>query len=1263
MASAPKESVETAPNDRKTEDTPQGPPPAQEYPPIGVPALFRYATNTELLLNLLLMVIFFGNLTLDFERLGSAVQQGSSSIPAAAAAFRSAAGKDASYLVYTGVGVCACTQVITFLLLLYLINRRYVYMLVFVYTGEVIAKRVREKYFAATLRQDVAYFDSIGAGEIISRIQADSHLIQDGISEKIGHLMAFTASFLTGFIIAFVKCWQLALALSSILPFISISAGLMNKFLAKYTTQLRQVSQHTADAGTVAEEVISTIRISHAFGTQSIMADIYRAFTLKSILANTKAAVVSGITAGIIFFTLYASYGLAFYFGGTLILGNHANVSDVVTCLFGVVMALANACGSAAKIFATIDRIPFIDSSSPDGLKPDSVHGEIKLHDVNFSYPSRPDIPILKSTSLQFPARKTTALVGPSGSGKSTVIALVERLYDPLSGSVELDGNDVKDLNVRWLRSQIGLVSQEPTLFATSIRENVAHGLIGTPYEHAPEEKKNELVRQACVDANAAGFVEGLPNGYDTLVGERGFLLSGGQKQRIAIARAIVSNPAILLLDEATSALDTHSEGVVQEALDKAAAGRTTIMIAHRLSTVKTADFIYVMADGQPVERGTHAELIVLRGVYTDLVNAQKVREEDHSIAQDSEKHQTPNATEEKEKALVTREEPIVPAGAPADNARREYGVGTIVKRFLEVNADQRLEYILAFGTAARFRLTDGWNVVCGLVQPALGVIFAKALVAYSDSTRGGIRHDSERDALWFFIISILAGILQVAQTKYLMETSAVLAERLRLLSFKAIVRQDIAFFDKEENNPGALTSGLSDNPQKILGLAGMFSSILSPVLALKEVRNDHRNASYYEILGGTSTDLHSSIVQACAILVGGLILGWVFAWKIGLVSLACTPILVAGGFIRFRVLVLRSQENMKAHAASAQLACEAAAAIRTVAALTREQDCAGIYSRSLEEPLRVSNRSSIWSSAVFAFCQGCVLWVTALIFWYGAVRVSHQEYTVFEFFCSTFAAITAGTVLQNAPDLSEAKIAAENILNLADSMPLIDAQSTAGRITDEKALAGRISFTNVHFRYPTRPTVPVLRGLTIEAEPGQFIALDYRKHISLVSQEPTLYSGTIRFNVLMGSVKPHTDVTQAEIEEACRNANILDFIHGLPDGFETQVGQKGSQLSGGQKQRIAIARALLRNPKILLLDEATSALDSKSEEVVQAALDQAAKGRTTIAIAHRLSTIQNAHKIYFTRDGKVSEAGTHNELLGLRGDYYGFVQLQALNM
>ncbi|KAI5990430.1 multidrug resistance protein 4, partial [Pisolithus albus] len=248
--------------------------------------------------------------------------------------------------------------------------------------------------------------------------------------------------------------------------------------------------------------------------------------------------------------------------------------------------------------------------------------------------------------------------------------------------------------------------------------------------------------------------------------------------------------------------------------------------------------------------------------------------------------------------------------------------------------------------------------------------------------------------------------------------------------------------------------------------------------------------------------------------------------------------------------------------------------------------------------------------------------------------------------------------------------------------------------------IEGHIQLEDVHFHYPTRPTVPVLRGLNLTVAPGAYVALvgasgcgkstviqlierfydpkfgrvlldgqpideynvqEYRKQIALVSQEPTLYAGTIRFNILLGATKPASEVTQEEIEAVCRDANILDFIRSLPKGFDTEVGNKGSQLSGGQKQRIAIARALLRRPKVLLLDEATSALDSTSERVVQEALDRAARGRTTIAIAHRLSTIQNADCIYFVKDGRVREAGTHDELLALRGDYYEYVQLQVL--
>jgi ATP-binding cassette subfamily B (MDR/TAP) protein 1 len=250
------------------------------------------------------------------------------------------------------------------------------------------------------------------------------------------------------------------------------------------------------------------------------------------------------------------------------------------SCLHFPLIAITQARAAAAKVFATIDRIPSIDSASEEGLKPTRVVGEITFENIDFNYPARPDVQVVKNLSLTFPAGKTTALVGASGSGKSTVISLVERFYDPLAGSVRLDGIDIRDLNLKWLRSQIGLVSQEPTLFSTTIRNNVEHGLVGTSHQHASPEEKLQLVREACIKANADGFISKLPLGYDTVVGERGYLLSGGQKQRVAIARAIVSDPRILLLDEATSALDTQSEGVVQNALDKAAAGTIPIHAA-----------------------------------------------------------------------------------------------------------------------------------------------------------------------------------------------------------------------------------------------------------------------------------------------------------------------------------------------------------------------------------------------------------------------------------------------------------------------------------------------------------------------------------------------------------------------------------------------------------------------------------------------------------------------------------------------------------
>ncbi|KAF8957257.1 multidrug resistance protein 1 [Flammula alnicola] len=1241
----------------------------REIPAISFTELFRYSTRFELFLDFIglvaaaaagaaqpLMSLLFGNLTQDFVNFTQIVLNPARSgeIPEAGANFRHSAGKSATYLVCIGIGMFVCT---------------YTYMYIWVYTGEVNAKRIRERYLQAVLRQDIAFFDNVGAGEVATRIQTDTHLVQQGISEKVALAVSFIGAFVCGFALAYARSWRLALAMSSMLPVMAIAGGIMNKFISAY---MQMSLKHIAEGGSLAEEVISTIRTAQAFGTQTILSKLYNQSIDKSQEVDMKAAIWHGGGLAVFFFVIYSAYALAFSFGTTLINQGHATPGSVINVFLAILIgsislamlapemqAITHGRGAAAKLYDTIDRVPDIDSANPDGLKLDKVEGEITLEDVKFSYPSRPTVQVVKGLNITFRAGKTAALVGASGSGKSTIVSLVERFYDPISGIVKLDGHNLKDLNLKWLRTQIGLVSQEPTLFATTIRGNVAHGLIGTKHEHASEEEKEALIKEACIKANADGFITKLPLGYDTMVGERGFLLSGGQKQRVAIARAIVSDPRILLLDEATSALDTQSEGIVQDALDKAAAGRTTITIAHRLSTIKDADVIYVMGEGQVLEYGSHNDLLQRDGAYARLVHAQKLREGKDSAHGEGDAGSVSDSSEEDMEKVVREEIPLgrrntgqslaseileqkrkASEAAGRHNTDDDYSMFYLFRRMAPLIQDQWTNYIIGAIFAC----------MTGMVYPALGVVFAKGIEGFSLLEASERRHTGDRNALWLFIIAIIATICIAVQSYLFSAAAASLTARLRTLSFKAILRQDIEFFDKDDNSTGALTAELSDNPQKVNGLAGIT-------------------------LG--------AIIQSTSTLIAGCILGLVFIWKLALVGIACTPLLVSMGYIRLRVVVLKDQVNKKAHEDSAQLACEAAGSIRTVAALTREDDCLRLYSESLEGPLRKSNRTAIWSNMLYAFSQSLTFFVIALIFWFGATLVSRLEASTFQFFIglmsTTFGAIQAGNVFSFVPDISSAKGAGSDIIKLLDSRPEIDAESTEGKVVAEKAVrAISVSRTSIS-GIPLALVFWVGKSTTIQLIERFYDPLhgeiyldgeritdlniqEYRKHLALVSQEPTLYAGTVRFNILLGAIKPESEVTQEEIEDACRNANILEFIQGLPQGFDTEVGGKGSQMSGGQKQRIAIARALLRNPKVLLLDEATSALDSNSEKVVQAALDQAAKGRTTIAIAHRLSTIQNADRIYFIKDGRVSESGTHDQLLAQRGDYYEFVQLQALS-
>jgi ATP-binding cassette subfamily B (MDR/TAP) protein 1 len=485
---------------------------------------------------------------------------------------------------------------------------------------------------------------------------------------------------------------------------------------------------------------------------------------------------------------------------------------------------------------------------------------------------------------------------------------------------------------------------------------------------------------------------------------------------------------------------------------------------------------------------------------------------------------------------------------------------------------------------------------------------------------------------------------------------------------FASFLRQDVSFFDDDRHTSGALTAKLSEDAQMIQGISG-------------------------SALG--------TIVQFVSTLLGGIIVALIYGWKLGLTATAVLPLLVGSAYWRNRIITYYSEINQETYQKSAQRASEAVASIRTVQSLTREKDIVEKYTEMLQEPLNNGVKMAWSSTVLYAVSQSVNFLVNALIFWYGGRLIAYEGYDLKQFFtvfvAIVFGSMGAGRIFAFAPDMSKAMQAGASVIEILGMKPFIDYLSTDGKKLDK--VDGEIEFKDVRFNYPTRPHVQVLQGLNLKVKPGQFAAFvgasgcgksttiglltrfydpssgnilidghrlsglnlsNYRSFVGLVSQEPNLFDMTIKENILLGC--DGKNITQEDIERACKEANIHDFIMSLPEKYETRLGGRGGQLSGGQKQRIAIARALIRNPRILLLDEATSALDAESEKVVQAALDAAAQGRTTISIAHRLSTIQNADIIFVFKDGVVHEQGTHQELLALKGVYNELVAQQNLD-
>lgn len=1235
-------------------------------------------------------------------------------------------------------------------------------------TGERQTAVIRSNYVQVLLNQDMSFFDTYGNnGDIVSQVLSDVLLIQSALSEKVGNYIHNMATFFSGLVIGFVNCWQIALITLGTGPFIVAAGGISNIFLHRLAENIQDAY---AEAASIAEQAVSYIRTLYAFTNETLAKYSYATSLQATLRYGILISLVQGLGLGFTYGLAICSCALQLWVGRFLITHGKAHGGEIITALFSIILS-GLGLNQAATNFYSFDQgriaayrlFEMISRSSSavnqDGTTPVSVQGNIEFRNVYFSYLSRPEIPILSGFYLTVPAKKAVALVGRNGSGKSSIIPLMERFYDPTLGEVLLDGENIKNLKLEWLRSQIGLVTQEPALLSLSIRDNIAYGRDAT----------FDQIEEAAKIAHAHTFISSLEKGYDTQVGRAGLALTEEQKIKLSIARAVLLNPSILLLDEVTGGLDFEAERAVQEALDLLMLGRSTIIIARRLSLIRNADYIAVMEEGQLVEMGTHDELLTLDGLYAELLKNEEAAKLPRRMPLRNYKETAAFQIEKDSSASHSFQEPSSPKMIKSPSLQRVPGMfrpadGTFnsqespkvrsppPEKMLENGQlmdaadkepsirrqdsfEMRLPDLPKIDVQAAHRQTSNGSdpespvsplltsdpknershsqtfsrphshsddvpvkvkeakntrhreapsfcrlaelsfaewlyavlgstgaAIFGSFNPLLAYVIALIVTAYYTEKGHHLGREVNKLCLIIACMGVVTVVANFLQHFYFGIMGEKMTERVRRMMFSAMLRNEVGWFDDEENSADTLSMRLANDATFV---RAAFSNRLS------------------------------IFIQDSAAVIVAVLIGMLLQWRLALVALATLPVLTVSAVAQKLWLAGFSRGIQEMHRKASLVLEDAVRNIYTVVAFCAGNKVMEIYRLQLKKIFKQSFLHGMAIGFAFGFSQFLLFACNALLLWYTAYSVKHgymdlptaiKEYMVFSF--ATFALVEPFGL---APYILKRRKSLISVFEIIDRVPKIEPDDNSA--LKPPNVYGSIELKNIDFCYPTRPEMLVLSNFSLKVNGGQTIAvvgvsgsgkstiisliqrfydpvagqvlLDgrdlklynlrwLRSHLGLVQQEPIIFSTTIRENIIYA----RHNASEAEMKEAARIANAHHFISSLPHGYDTHVGMRGVDLTPGQKQRIAIARVVLKNAPILLLDEASSSIESESSRVVQEALDTLIMGnKTTILIAHRAAMMRHVDNIVVLNGGRIVEEGSHDSLLAKNGLYVRLMQ------